>query len=84
MLFLCFLVFVPENQILAVDHSKIFTPPSKLHVPETTVAASESTSATAESDADSSASSSPTYSQDVPPSFAVDQKGSVSRFHLLF
>lgn len=70
-------IFVPENQILAVDHSKIFTPPSKLHVPETTVAASESTSATAESDADSSASSSPTYSQDVPPSFAVDQKGSV-------
>ncbi|XP_029633967.1 MAP kinase-activating death domain protein isoform X5 [Octopus sinensis] len=67
-------IFVPENQILAVDHSKIFSPPSKLLVPETNISTNESSLTTHESDGDSSASSSPTYSQDNHPSFAEDQK----------
>ncbi|GAB1600655.1 MAP kinase-activating death domain protein-like isoform X7 [Argonauta hians] len=67
-------IFVPENQILAVDHSKIFSPPSKLLVPDANVSTNESSLTMNESDGDSSASSSPTYSQDNNPSFAEDQK----------
>lgn len=49
-----------------MDHSKIFTPPSKLTLPDASISNSDSAFSMPESDASSDESSSPTYSQDVP------------------
>ncbi|CAL1535362.1 unnamed protein product [Lymnaea stagnalis] len=57
--------FAPEMQIFAVDESKVYTPPSKLHLPEPTSTNSDSAlSLQGDSDMSSSASSSPSYSND--------------------
>lgn len=69
--------FLRENQILAVDESKVFCPPSKLHVPDENAAAqNESAILIPESsDLSSSESSSPTYSHDSPrPDRGVDAR----------
>ncbi|XP_065942198.1 MAP kinase-activating death domain protein isoform X9 [Magallana gigas] len=58
--------FVPENQVLAVDESKIYSPPDKLQLPEMSVTTSDSAFSMLESDLSSSESSSPTYSKDPP------------------
>ncbi|XP_050410636.1 MAP kinase-activating death domain protein isoform X2 [Patella vulgata] len=59
--------FLPENQILAVDESKVFCPPDKLHVPDVNATNSDSAlSMPEDSDVSSSASSSPTYSDNIP------------------
>ncbi|XP_055995615.1 MAP kinase-activating death domain protein-like isoform X3 [Ostrea edulis] len=58
--------FVPENQVLAVDESKVYSPPDKLQLPETSVTTSDSAFSMLESDLSSSDSSSPTYSKDLP------------------
>ncbi|XP_021369145.1 MAP kinase-activating death domain protein-like isoform X4 [Mizuhopecten yessoensis] len=62
------LCFVPENQVLSVDESKVYTPPNKLHLPDTPVTTSDSAFSMQESDLSSSESSSPTYSREVPGS----------------
>lgn len=52
-------------QILAVDESKVYSPPSKLHLPEAPSTNSDSAlSLQEDSDMSSSASSSPSYSHD--------------------
>lgn len=57
--------FAPEMQIFAVDESKVYTPPSKLHLPEAPSTNSDSAlSLQEDSDMSSSASSSPSYSND--------------------
>lgn len=57
--------FAPEMQILAVDESKVYSPPSKLHLPEAPSTNSDSAlSLQEDSDMSSSASSSPSYSHD--------------------
>ncbi|XP_041365425.1 MAP kinase-activating death domain protein-like isoform X2 [Gigantopelta aegis] len=58
--------FYRENQVLAVDESKVFCPPSTLHVPENPATNSDSALSLPDSDLSSSDSSSPTYSQDAP------------------
>ncbi|XP_062621255.1 MAP kinase-activating death domain protein-like isoform X1 [Saccostrea cucullata] len=58
--------FVPENQVLAVDESKVYSPPDKLQLPEMSVTTSDSAFSMLESDLSSSESSSPTYSKDLP------------------
>ncbi|XP_078333104.1 MAP kinase-activating death domain protein-like isoform X3 [Crassostrea virginica] len=58
--------FVPENQVLSVDESKVYSPPDKLQLPETSVTTSDSAFSMLESDLSSSDSSSPTYSKDPP------------------
>ncbi|XP_060069151.1 MAP kinase-activating death domain protein-like isoform X2 [Ylistrum balloti] len=60
--------FVPENQVLSVDESKVYTPPNKLHLPDTPVTTSDSAFSMQESDLSSSESSSPTYSREIPGS----------------
>ncbi|ESO97902.1 hypothetical protein LOTGIDRAFT_103875 [Lottia gigantea] len=66
--------FIPENQILAVDESKVFTPPDKLHVPDVNATNSDSAlSLPEDSDVSSSASSSPTYSDNIPRSEREDK-----------
>ncbi|XP_069132028.1 MAP kinase-activating death domain protein-like isoform X6 [Argopecten irradians] len=65
--------FVPENQVLSVDESKVYTPPSKLHLPDTPVTTSDSAFSMQESDLSSSESSSPTYSREIPGSERVTQ-----------
>lgn len=64
--FECLSAFVPENQVLAVDESKIYSPPDKLQLPEMSVTTSDSAFSMLESDLSSSESSSPTYSKDPP------------------
>ena len=55
--------FAPELQFLAVDESKVYSPPDKLLLPETQSTNSDSAlSLQEDSDMSSSASSSPTYS----------------------
>lgn len=66
MVFECLSAFVPENQVLAVDESKIYSPPDKLQLPEMSVTTSDSAFSMLESDLSSSESSSPTYSKDPP------------------
>lgn len=61
-----FPAFVPENQVLSVDESKVYSPPDKLQLPETSVTTSDSAFSMLESDLSSSDSSSPTYSKDLP------------------
>ena len=61
-----FAAFVPENQVLSVDESKVYSPPDKLQLPETSVTTSDSAFSMLESDLSSSDSSSPTYSKDPP------------------
>ncbi|KAH9495002.1 MAP kinase-activating death domain protein [Bulinus truncatus] len=56
---------MPERQIFAVDESKVYTPPSKLHLPDAPATNSDSAlSLQEDSDMSSSASSSPSYSHD--------------------
>ncbi|XP_055900949.1 MAP kinase-activating death domain protein-like isoform X6 [Biomphalaria glabrata] len=58
--------FLPERQIFAVDESKVYSPPSKLHLPDAPATNSDSAlSLQEDSDMSSSASSSPSYSHDV-------------------
>lgn len=60
---------VPEKQVLSVDESKFYSPPNKLHLPETPVHTSDSANSLPESDVSSSESSrsnSPRFEQDIP------------------
>ncbi|XP_067655848.1 MAP kinase-activating death domain protein-like isoform X1 [Haliotis asinina] len=76
--------FLPENQVLAVDESKVFCPPNKLHVPETITTTSDSALSLPDSDLSSSESSSPTYSHGSPPrdrnSKDVEDENTVFRY----
>ncbi|XP_064600002.1 MAP kinase-activating death domain protein-like isoform X3 [Liolophura sinensis] len=56
--------FYAEDQVLAVESSKVFMPPSQLQVPDTPVTHSDSAFSMPESDLSSDESSSPTYSQE--------------------
>ncbi|KAL5007708.1 hypothetical protein ScPMuIL_016514 [Solemya velum] len=75
--------FVPEHQVLTVDGSKVYSPPSKLHLPETQVTNSDSAFSMPDSDVSSSESSSPTYNQDITAQLTVHKqsKDSIESFH---
>ncbi len=58
-----FLEIYAEDQVMTVDESRVFSPPSKLHIPDTPVSNSDSALSAPDSDEndDSSDSSSPRY-----------------------
>ena len=68
-----FSAFLPEHQVLAVDESKVYFPPSKLQLPETMITNSDSAFSlpdsddAGDSDSDSSAAGSPTYAPEPEP-----------------
>ena len=71
--------FLPENQVLAVDESKIYCPPDKLQLPDTMANLGGESSANSQPDSeedgpdsseDSSLPSSPTFAPE-PDSLAV-------------
>lgn len=61
---------MPENQVLAVDESKVYHPPDRLQLPEPAMVMSDSAHSQNDSDddagdsSDSSSSSSPRYAPD--------------------
>ncbi|XP_064633994.1 MAP kinase-activating death domain protein-like isoform X3 [Lineus longissimus] len=65
----------PEDQVLSVDQTTLFTPPSKLQVPDTPVTNSDSAFSLPESDLSSDESSSPSYTKgDADPDPDMDDK----------
>lgn len=53
-----------DSQVLTVDESRVYSPPSKLQVPDTPISNSDSALSAPDSEADSSASSSPVYAEE--------------------
>lgn len=69
LVYCCILALLPEKQVLSVDESKFYSPPNKLHLPETPIHTSDSANSLPESDVSSSESSrsnSPRFEQDIP------------------
>jgi hypothetical protein len=82
--YLCdFSVIYPEDQVLSVDQTTLFTPPSKLQVPDTPVTNSDSAFSLPESDLSSDDSSSPSYTKgDADPDPDIDEKVSFMREYI--